>query len=165
MASSEEDAVARFVNNGNDNYYDEHSNNPALTAYISNHQSHSNNNKYYDSAYDTSMSSDDNKNNHRNMSSSDDQDPNDDISSIGTMNDDKDETNRKIFNIFNPQSPLNKDEISNTSTERRSLLQRDAAKDMHGMTYFYVSSFANSHTLNCTKISRSIATRKGNEKS
>lgn len=153
MATSEEEAVARFVNNGHRGYIDEHSNNNALTAYMSNHHgSHSNNNKYYDSSYDTSMSSDDNKNNHQygnqngDFSSSDDHDSNDDISSIGTMNNDKDETNRKALNIFNPQSPYNqKDELSNQSTERHSLLQKDAAKDMHGMYIYIVILIANSH--------------------
>ena len=164
--SSDEEAVARFVNNGG-NYFDEHSNNNALNAYI-NSRSHSKNNKYYDSYDDTSMGSsdDDNKinnkynNNNNNISSSDDRD---EISSIGTLNDDKsgNSFNRKALNIFNPKSPTKDEDI--IATERHNLLQRDAAKEMHGI---YISIYKMRICVNVyVYIFRSIITRESNEKS
>merc|ERR1719410_1889324 len=109
--SSEEEAVPRYVN-----YDEEHSHNAALNAYISNHRGPLD---PYSSLTDSSSM-------------------HDDVSSIGSYNDDKDDMKQSL-NIFNPrshshsQSPFNtKDDHSSNNTERHALLQKDASKELHG---------------------------------
>jgi len=115
--SSDEDAVDRFVNTGDKPYYDAHSNNNALSAYLSKHRS---------AQYDHYASSSSSDSNHHNSGAIHERD---DVSSIGSAADDHSE-HKQSLNIFNPSSPsATKDTLND---EHQSLLQKDAKKDMHG---------------------------------
>ena len=81
----------------------------------------------------------------------------DDISSIGSINNDKsDKFKRKKLNILNPRYSPN-DNLNNNERERHSLIEKDLAKEVHGMHGFvffiyYTLYIANSHIYKCKMI-------------